>query len=153
MDPRLRESSRLTGCVELHKFTLPRWRKAECSLSWCQLVDKVVANLVDNKLQPRDKTDYQQLDKRLKEQHGKQLSRPHNPKVGGSNPSPAIEGRLEAALFHCDRTRDAARRPVPHWGLHKTCSVTLDTTHPPFPSRGSHGRSLGIPLAVSAVSA
>src|SRR5437016_2097081 len=55
-----------------------------------QLVAKSVVSLVDNTVQKPTKNSKSGEAKRLKGQHGRNQSRPHNPKVGGSNPSPAI---------------------------------------------------------------
>ena len=55
-----------------------------------RLVSKLVSGLVSGKCQKRDKIRYYQQRKRLKKQHEQKLNCPHNPKVGGSNPSPAI---------------------------------------------------------------
>ncbi len=56
------------------------------------LVANLVAILVDNTIQRPNKIGNEQQLKRLKRQHGQLLNRPHNPKVGGSNPSPASKG-------------------------------------------------------------
>src|SRR5690242_1507257 len=38
---------------------------------------------------------------------------PHNPKVGGSNPSPAIRGRLNSRLFYCAYKQQATSLKTP----------------------------------------
>jgi hypothetical protein len=57
-----------------------------------QFVVNLVANWVVNMDQESDKKSHSALSKWLKRQHGEIKDRPYNPKVGGSNPSPAIEG-------------------------------------------------------------
>ena len=63
---------------------------------------------VDNTIQTTDKIGNEQQLKQLKRQHGHLLNRPHNPKVGGSNPSPAIQ-RLKAAFFSFGRKTSSVR--------------------------------------------
>jgi len=61
-------------------------------------VAKLVASLVDNSGQTPGKTEDQEERKRLKKQHEQISKCPHNPKVGGSNPSPAISSRKLKAI-------------------------------------------------------
>ena len=60
---------------------------------------KLVASFVANKCQKSGKNRQSALTNWLKRQHGQILDRPHNPKVGGSNPSPAIKAADLAAFF------------------------------------------------------
>ena len=63
------------------------------------LVDKLVVSLVDNTDPKRSRMRQCGEAKRLKRQHGQKLNQPHNPKVGGSNPSPAIGAASKRPFF------------------------------------------------------
>jgi len=62
-------------------------------------VAKLVASLVDNSGQTPGKTEDQEERKRLKKQHEQISKCPHNPKVEGSNPSPAIGAANKRPFF------------------------------------------------------